>query len=1563
MAKKITSFLQRKVFISMLFLGLSLLGFISYKQLQLELLPIIELPYLIVQIGSGREMDPDYLEREALIPLESAVGTLEDVDKIESYAGRRFGSIFISYRSTTNMKYAFLKLQEKVDGIKASLAADFFVQVIKIDTQDLSNMFMNLQVRGSGGIDRIRTIIDKEIKQEFESIDGIANVEVFGGQLSAVNIVLDNQQTEAYGITPGRIRSLIAQYRQSTTYIGQVNNYQLKNTVNVIGDYTRIHEIENIVVDAQRNILLKDIADITFDLQEETSISRVNSKEAVTMQLVRDTQVNLISLSHETHSVIERLNKTLAQQDIEIVVQQDSAEILEDNIDLIIELAFWGGILAIIILWYFLRNLRLVLIIAVTIPVSVLTAFNVFYAYDITLNSLTLVGIALAIGMLLDNSVVVLENIYRNARKTSDFLSATKQGTMQMARSVSASTLTTIAIFLPFLFADEYMIRTIGFQIGVSIISTLLISLIVALILIPMAAHYFLSRGNGSADSIQFSLTAGKFLPFYNLILKTMLRYPARTIIITVVIFVLSVVWALLLGMTKTEDIELEDFNLYVTMPEGATLESTDLAVQELEGKFTEIEELQDVVSQIYEQEAVLTLKLKEDYKEIDDRSIADVKEFLNEIIDRYRTADVSFEQPDNSERFSGRGGGGGGPGGAMGGGLMSALGLSSTGGKIIITGKDFNLMRVFADDVESELDELSSISRIRNNATRKRPEIHLLFDREQLSRLGITLSTIASELSSFQSEISTGMSFKDGLDEYDIVIRNANLEEKDRNDLEQLNIQSQTGAVYPLGQISEVFVAEGSAGINRVNQERRIELSFYYLSEINSSSTLLEAAQDEVEDAVASVALPSGIAIQIEHDEVDLGDFKFLFIVAFILIFMILSSVFESLVKPFIIMFTIPLAATGSLWAIIFTGNTIANVNVLIGLLILLGIVVNNGIILIDYSQQLRRKGMRMQRAIMLSGQARLRPIIITALTTIVAMIPLALGEEQYVTRIAAPFAIAVIGGLSLSTVFTLVFIPTIYSGLENSIIWFKELPLVSKLIQAFFFIVGATAIYLYIESWIWQFALYFALGFIIPGLTYFIANSLRQAKSDYIKSGESITIEINNVYKMYELPGRFLKEWKRKKERNIAGSNGAPLLKTVVKDIWKFIIWGFSIYFVYFYLESGFWIVVLMHVIYGLTLHLAKSLLSLHEEKKSIWKNRIFATLFWGVPILNVLFIFLSLESLTAAIFMFLIWSVMLIVYSGARKLTLQKIDINKISGRLSGLRKLFYRIVSVVPLLGKRKQPFTALEGVSLKIENGMFGLLGPNGAGKTTLMRIICGVLDQSYGTLSINGYDVNKHREELQGLIGYLPQDFGMYENLTAEEFLNYQAILKNLLDKNVRQERIDFVLDSVHLNESRNKKIGSFSGGMKQRVGIAQTLLHLPRILVVDEPTAGLDPRERIRFRNLLVELSRERVVIFSTHIIEDIASSCDRVAILNEGQLCYLGVPQEMAGEAHGKVWQANISEEKFESLSQEMKVTHHTRMENEIRIRVLSKDKPLDDAIAVNPTLEDAYLWLLKK
>jgi ABC-type multidrug transport system ATPase subunit len=258
--------------------------------------------------------------------------------------------------------------------------------------------------------------------------------------------------------------------------------------------------------------------------------------------------------------------------------------------------------------------------------------------------------------------------------------------------------------------------------------------------------------------------------------------------------------------------------------------------------------------------------------------------------------------------------------------------------------------------------------------------------------------------------------------------------------------------------------------------------------------------------------------------------------------------------------------------------------------------------------------------------------------------------------------------------------------------------------------------------------------------------------------------------------------------------------------------------------------------------------------------------------------------------------------------------------------------------------------------------MFGLLGPNGAGKTTLMRILCGILDQSYGKIWINGHDTTLRREELQGLIGYLPQAFGTYENMTPYEFLDYQAILRKISNKDQREERVQYVLKAVHMDEHQNKKIGSFSGGMKQRIGIAQILLHLPKILVVDEPTAGLDPLERIRFRNLLVELSRERIVVFSTHIIEDIASSCNKLAVLISGNIEYIGSPTTMAELANEKVWEFHLTPDEFESEKENYLIVHHMREGDVIRVKCLSDESPRFDAVPVRANLEDAYLWLMK-
>lgn len=1565
--------IKRKTLISMLFIGLTLLGYISYQRLKVELYPNSQLPTLIVQVSSMLEVDPSYIETKAVIPIEGAVGTLEDIEELESNVSSRNGTIIIYYTQKADLKYAYLKLQEKVNMIAQTLPDEFIVNIIRVDLEQINTMFMELQVRGSGGADRVRNVAEEEIKPELENIDGIAGVEIFGGREKSIEVRLDEDACKANHITINQVNAALSSNNRDRTFAGSVIDGDKKLFVNVSAEYTDVSEIGNIIIKQNGPILLRDIAEIYFGVKEEDSYSRVNGMEAVTISLVYDNQENMIDLSHNTIEVIERLNRELKSKGVEIVVQNNNAEIMETNIDQIINLALIGGLLAVLILWFFLRNIRLVSIIAFSIPVSVFTAFNFFYAAGITINSLTLVGMALAIGMLIDNSVVVLENIYRLAGTGKSPDEAVKQGTTEVWRSVVAATLTTITVFLPFIFSDNFLVKLIGKNIGVSIVATLLVSLAVALLLIPMATHFLLSRSGRSDSEVYKKLSLhNPMIQSYLLILKASMRKPASIIIGSLTIFFATLIISLGLSMNSLSEIETPEFRFAVTMPGGSTLEKTDAVVADIEKRFESLEEKEDIISRIEEDQASITVNLKEDWDKESERKLAEIKNDLKERVNDYQLADVELEESSTS--------GGGGSGG-MGGGtnpgndMTRMLGIGSESESILIKGQDFEKMRNVADDLETFIEDFETINSVNINIQDNQPEVQLYFNTELMSRNSISLNNVSQELGSFQNEYSSGVKFRQGVDDYDIIIKyDLTEEEEDEpktiDDLKELQVTGLTGSIMEMDEIARIVFSSGMGSIHRENQEKSITVTYSFTDEVSDSKPVLESAREEIDLLVASLSIPSGVAIEVIHEENELKDFYILIGIAIILIFMILAAVFESLTTPIVLLFSIPLAGLGSLITLILTNNSILNANTLIGFLILLGVVVNNGIILIDYANILRKRKYRQSRALMMAGLARIRPILITAITTMVAMLPLAMGKAEYVSAIGAAFAITVIGGLALSTLLTLVFIPTFYTGLDTSIKWIRSQSIALKLFMFVITTVLLIIIFLFLHTFLWQLITIMLTIILVPTLSWFILTSLKKARSNVIPENEPIRIVIQSLVKIYDRDSRFAREMKAgKKIRQRLGMEKDPeSIKDIDQYIWQIPIFAFLLYFTYVYVQNNFWISFFSIISWFFTLLLWNPLDKLISRKAAKGFLRFIhrsarRIIFWIVPLINLVIFQLKWDSIAAVIVIGVLWYTGIFIYVTGKYLYREKIDIYRLKGRFRALRKFIYKLVLATPLIGRTSKPFKALNSVSMEIGNGMFGLLGPNGAGKTTLMRIVCGILEQSYGKIWINGLDVQEKREELQGLIGYLPQEFGTYENMTAYEFLDYQAILKNISDSDTRKERIGYVLKSVHMFERKDENIGSFSGGMKQRIGIAQILLHLPRILVVDEPTAGLDPRERIRFRNLLVELSRERVVIFSTHIIEDISSSCNQVAVLDRGDLKYLGHPSEMTEAAKGKVWQLHIAAADFKAFSDKYLVVHHMSEHGNIRVRCISKIQPNKDAIEVSPNLEDAYLWLLRK
>ncbi len=1563
----------------MLFIGLTMLGYVSYRKLSVELFPNAQLPFLIIQVATPLEMDPSYIETQAIIPIEGAIGTLEGIEKIESNISSRSGEIWIYYNQNTDLKFANLRLQEKIDIVRSSIPTEFFINVIKIDLKQLTNQFIELQVRGEGGIDRIRNIADREIKPHFENIDGIAGVQVFGGKENSIEVRLNEKACKANGISIGQIRALLNNNGTNKAFVGKVIDGNNKLFVNVTSEYTDVKEIGNLIVKNNGPVLLRDVAEIFFGVKEQSSYSRVNGMDAVTISLVNDNQANLINLSHEVINQVKELNKTLTPSGVEIIVQNNTSEIMEKNINQIINLAITGGLLAVMILWFFLRNIRLVTIIAVSIPVSVYTAYNFFYAFNISINSLTLVGMALAIGMLVDNSVVVLENIYRLAGQGKDPEIAVKQGTTEVWRSIFASTLTTIIVFMPFIFANNYMIKIIGKNIGVSIISTLLISLLVALLFIPMATYFLLTRTSNTNSEIFKKLSIhNRLIQGYHLVLKASMRNPASTIIGTLVVFFATLLISLTLSLSTTQEVKTPNFRLTVAMPGGSTLEKTDAVVTEIESRLASIPEKEDIVSRIEEERATITINLTKDWDKKSKRSLPEIKNDISQKTKNISSAEITMDELSTGGGFSG--GGGGESTFNPGSDFLNLLGVGSKRESVIIKGQNFGQMKNLARDIKTYVNNLSTINSSNINVQENKPEVHLLFDMDYIGRNNFTLVNLSSALSTFGREYTSGATFKQGTESYDIMIKYADessavKQNKDKtiDDLKRLEVSSSNGAVMEMEELSRIVFSSGMGNIHRENQEKRITVTYDFNEEIRNSKDLLEGARQEIESLVAGLNIPPGIAVEVIHEESQFKDLYYIIGVAFLLIYMILAAVFESLATPVVLMFSIPLAALGSLVALILTGNSLINLNTLTGFLILLGVVVNNGIILIDYTNILRKRGNRVHRALMTAGVSRLRPILITASTTVIAMVPLAMGQAEFVSVIGASFAITVIGGLTLSTLLTLVFIPTFYIGLEDALKWFYSLNWKNKLIQLVLFTLMIFLIYTYIDKFLWKLITTILTIIIIPAGTWFVMNSLRKARETVISTDENINIYIQSLVKIYERENRWSREWKAgaRIRKRLGLERQYNSFKDMGQIAWQVPLLGYIIYFTYFYLDKGFWIFLFSmgtwFILSGIWTSFSKLITNLNAKRERRWLKTMSGILdivvFWIIPLLNLIWFLHKWENLVVVLILGILWFSGLLIYKTGQKLTRENIDIYRLEGRFKGLRKTFYKIVAVVPLIGKKKKPFKALSCVSLNIGNGMFGLLGPNGAGKTTLMRIICGILEQSYGKVWINGLDTQKMREELQGLIGYLPQEFGSYENMTAHEYLHYQAMLKNIIDVKTREERVTYVLNAVHMEERRNDKIGSYSGGMKQRMGIAQILLHLPRILVVDEPTAGLDPRERIRFRNLLVELSRERVVIFSTHIIEDISSSCNHVAVLNKGKLRYFGKPIDMTKEAEGHVWQFNIPSRDFGVFVEKHLVVHHMSEGDNVRVRVISEFSPWEDAVNATPNLEDAYLWLLRR
>ncbi|MCI0690704.1 efflux RND transporter permease subunit [candidate division KSB1 bacterium] len=1593
-----TSFaLKRPVTILMIALGLCLLGVISWQRLPVQLLPQFILPE--VYVGTGMPgASPEKIERELVFPIEEELATLEGVHDIESNVFADYATTKVSFNHGTDMKFALLKLQQKMNALENRLPVGTRIEVNRFDTADLSTYLMELSIRGEASIDELRETAERRVRPKLEQVDGVVNINIGGGQRSTVGIIIDQDRCEALGIPVTLVQQKINAFHRQPEHLGRVISAGRILDVNLLGRVDDLRELSELVIDPRGPVRLTDVAQIGYSQAERTQLYRVNGKAGVGIFVQKDNTSNMLAVANDVLAQIERLNHELAPQGFELAVNFSQAALIQQAIDRVKNLALTGALLALLVLYLFLRKMRFVLILMVAIPVSLLVTFNLMYGFNLSVNILSLCGLALAVGMLVDNGIVVMENVYAHYQRGKNALAAAADGTREVSRSIFAATGTTVLVFLPVLFVEsdaKLFVR----ELALSVIFPLLVSLTVAVTLIPLLA----SRALKGKPLRPFG--SGRILEIYRLLLKSCMRHRIRTVATVAVFLLISLFIGVIYVLGTAPAPPADRLDVYINMPRGATLDATDEIARRLESQALELPNLKETRASVRVEEAHLAVNFVEPAKRTEALKLDKIKEKLKTLNQRLEHVDINFDRPRQSGAAPQRDE------------VSAFLGNEKA---LRLRGYDLQALRQLSDQIVQTLRAIPDIEKdlVRSELQAGAPELQIRGDRLRLALWGLDMQQVMNAIWATRAEGANAATpfyaGPAGRDEMDVQLQLKDAEQRQLEDVQNTKITNAAGQLIPLREVAGIRLDEGTGNIVRYNQERQVKISYDFLMEAKNSKSRLELAEAQIDKMLRELRLPRGFTIEKVEPENKQTVYYWMLGIGAVLIYMLLAAQFESLFSPLVILGTVPTAIIGALFTLALSGTPLSLGQgapmALLGFIVLLGIVVNNGIFLLDRIAILRNQhGYRWQRAVMIAVQSRVRPILMTAGTTVLGIFPLALKQGTEL-ELWPPFAITVLGGLAVSTVSTLVFIPVLYVGLEQTREWMKRIGWPGLIGGT---LVAATVVFWFHKSY--QSTLYTCLlvlpvWFSMLGLIYGVQQFFAVRREKAQLAEETLRIRIKNLTKIYGAPGRFMREWNKQKRRLEArvasrpsfvkdnGEGGTSLVLPWNKEnIRESIIWMAAIGAVLFYLHTfftnGFWLTIL-------------SLLSLAWlfGARELWyrwrfvigkppqfRRKKFRWKFWSknkkssnddvmtndpMTILNfprrsgwllvLLFLLylqfrIQLPALTtvATVVVLLLFQLRRI----ARKIEQGVIDPELPTGKLRKLKRVIYSVVRVIPFIRPPRPRVRALHGVDLEIGQGMFGLLGPNGAGKTTLMRIIVGVLESDRGSIKINDRHLKEHREAFHGAIGYLPQDFGLYENMTPVEYLNYHALTNGIYEQSTRQELIEKLLEGVGLWERRDDKIKTFSGGMKQRVGIAQTLLHLPQIIVVDEPTAGLDPRERIRFRNLLAELAKERIVLFSTHIVEDISSTCHDLAVLSGGRVLYRGSPDEMQKKAQGKVFEAVIPEAEFSNWRENLQIVQHSKSDHGIRMRFLSETPVAGlEAATVEPTLEDAYVYLLQ-
>jgi HAE1 family hydrophobic/amphiphilic exporter-1 len=1020
--------INRPVTVLMGTLLVLLLGVVSFTRLPVDLFPELSLPVAVIWTeypGAG----PEEVENMVTRPVEEAVSTLGNLKQLSSQSTAGSSVVIANFNWSTDMDFAALDMRESIDLIRGYLPDEAGRPlIIRLDPALMPILHLGV----SGDLDQagLTALAQDVLKNRLERIEGVAVVQVEGGLVSEVEVAVDLQRLGQAGVSLQQLQQALTMENLNFSG-GQFHAGGREYQVRTVGQYRSLEEMGDIVVgqDAGGSVYLRDVATLCLQYKEEQVITRMNGEPVVSLSIRKQSDANTLGVATAVRHEIKKMTKELPGQ-LNFSVAIDQSSYISRAVSNVISTVLVGAALAVLVLYLFMGSLTATLIISAAIPISVIAAFSFMYFYGMTLNIVTLGGMALGVGMMVDNAIVILENIYRYRNLGEKPASAALLGSGEMAGAITAATLTTVVVFIPVLFVEGLagiVFRPLAWTVGFA----LLASLFMALTVVPLlCSRSQLLQPAEQPEGQRF--TAVPLRVMQNLMQKLNSFYAhflawalgRRWLVVGSVLGLLTLSLALvpLIGSEFLPEEDSGTLFVNLQLPVGSCLEETDLVAREIEALLqTGHPEIETVFSYTGTGGTLFETPTPEDAqiwvmlvpREKRKLSTREVAEKLRGELALVPGVDIAISTQDIT------------------------MGMTSEGGavNIAVKGDDLELLQGLTTEVARIVEGVEGTKEVDTSLSGGRPEVQVRLDRERAAAWGVSTAQVASLVrTALEGQVVTR--YRVGGKEYDVRLKGGeDFVVESPAALKTLPLLTPAGPVH-LGQVAAVTTGTGPRSISRDGQVR----TAYVTADVFGRD--LGSVMQDVQKKLGALELPAGYTIDFAGEVINIEEsfssLGFALLLAIPLIYMIMAAQFESLLFPLIIMFSLPQAFTGVVLSLVLTGKALS-VPALIGVILLSGIVVNNGIVLVDYINILRReKGYSREEAIRLAGPVRLRPILMTTLTTVLGMLPLSLGLKEG-SEMQSPMAIVIIGGLTFSTLVTLIFVPVMYSLLDDLALWFR--------------------------------------------------------------------------------------------------------------------------------------------------------------------------------------------------------------------------------------------------------------------------------------------------------------------------------------------------------------------------------------------------------------------------------------------------------------------------------------------------------------------------------------------